>query len=198
MCHPSQMPQTMAKALWDNFIVHYGLPEKILLDQGRTFVSELIVDLCKLMGTKKLRTSPYHTQTNGQCERFNSNLISMLGMMPPECKSDWKGSIGALVHAYNCTQNSAMGFSPYSLMYGRQPQLPIDITLGLTQKSITAPTSTKYVQKLRECIRWAHRKVDILQQKEAWCNKHNYDKQSKAASLRTEDMVLVCVTTFKG
>ena len=54
------MAQTMTKALWDNFIVHYGLPDKILLDQGRNFESELITDLCKLKGTKKLRTSPYH------------------------------------------------------------------------------------------------------------------------------------------
>ena len=56
----SQIAQTMAKVLWDNFIIHYGLPEKILSDQGRNFESELIADLCKLTGTKKLRTSPYH------------------------------------------------------------------------------------------------------------------------------------------
>ena len=61
----SQVAQTMAKVLWD-FIVHYGLPEKILLDQGRNFESKLIADLCKLMGTKKLRTSQYHPQTNGK------------------------------------------------------------------------------------------------------------------------------------
>ena len=99
----SQMAQTTAKALWDNFIIHYGLPEKILSDQGRNFESELIANLCKLMGTKKLRTSPYHQQVNGQCERFNSTLINMLGMLPPESKSDWKGSIGVLDHPYNCT-----------------------------------------------------------------------------------------------
>ena len=56
----SQTAQTMSKTLQDNFIVHYGLPEKFLLDQGRNFESKLIADLCKLMGTKKLRTSPYH------------------------------------------------------------------------------------------------------------------------------------------
>ena len=96
-----QMSQTMTKALWDNFIIHYRLPEKILSDQGRNFESKLIDNLCKLMGTKKLRTSPHHPQTNGHCERFNSTLINMLGMLPPECKSDWKGSVGVLVHAYN-------------------------------------------------------------------------------------------------
>ena len=32
----SQFTLSTAKALWDNFIVHYGLPEKILSDQGGT------------------------------------------------------------------------------------------------------------------------------------------------------------------
>ena len=136
------MAQTMAKALWDNFIVHYGLPKKILSDHWRNSESEVIADLCKFTGTMKLRTSPYHPQTNGQCKRSNSTLINMLWMLPRECKSDWKGNIGALLHAYNWTQNYTMGFSPYFLTYRRQPQLPINVTLGLTPRLITMPTST--------------------------------------------------------
>ena len=66
----SQTAQTTTKTLWDKFIVHYGLPEKILPDQGRNFKSQVLADLCNLMGTQKLETSPYHPQTNGQCERF--------------------------------------------------------------------------------------------------------------------------------
>ena len=45
-----QTAQTMAKTLWDKFIVHYGLPEKILMDQGQNFESQLVADLCELMG----------------------------------------------------------------------------------------------------------------------------------------------------
>ena len=86
----------MAKVLLDNFIIHYRLLEKILFDQGKSFESELITNLCKLIDT-------------------------MLGMLPPECKSNWKGKIGMLVHMFNCTHNSAMGFSPSFLMYIRQP-----------------------------------------------------------------------------
>ena len=71
------------------------------------------------MGTQKIWTSPYYPQINGQCERFNSTLIGMLGTLPLEKKSEWKNYIGALVHAYNCTWDSATGFSPYYLMYGR-------------------------------------------------------------------------------
>ena len=153
-------------------------------EQGSNYESELIADLCKLMGTRKLRTSPYHSKTNGQCKRFNSTLTNMLETLPPEHKSNWKGSIGSLVHAYSCTQNSTMGFSPYFLMYMRQTHLPINITLRLTSKSITTPTSTKYIQNLRDCFRWAHRKADLFQQKKAQHYKHNYNKHSKAVSLR--------------
>ena len=91
----------------------------------------------------------------------------MLGTISLEQKSDWKSSIGVLVHAYKCFRNSAMGFSPYFLMYRRQPCLPIDVTLGLVPKAVTMPTSTKYVWKLRERVRWAHRKANQFQQKEA-------------------------------
>ena len=146
----TQMAQTMAKTLWDKFIVHYGLPEKILTDQGHNFESRLVADLCELMGVQKIWTSPYHLQTNGQCERFNSTLINMLGTSPKEKKSEWKNHVGTLVHAYNCTCNSATGFSPYYLMFGRQPCLLVDVALGLAPHTITEPNTTKFVQKLRE------------------------------------------------
>ena len=145
------------QTLWDNFIVHYGLSKKILSNQGRNIEIQLVDDLCKLMGTQKLQTSPYHPQTNGQCERFNSTLIGMLGTLPPEKKSDWKNHIGTLVHAYYCTQNSATGFNPFYLMYERQPYLHVDVVLGLALHSVMVPTASKFVQKLREWVKWAHK-----------------------------------------
>ena len=86
----TQTALATAKLLWNNFIVHYGFPNKIISDQGCNFESELIGNLCVVAGIQKLRTSPYHPQTNGQCERFNSTLLNMLGTLTPEQKKDWK------------------------------------------------------------------------------------------------------------
>ena len=61
----TQAALTTANLLWNNFILHYGFPSKIITDQGRNFESELIEYLCQLAGVQKLRTSPYHSQTNG-------------------------------------------------------------------------------------------------------------------------------------
>ena len=190
--------QMTAKTLWDKFIVHYGLPKKILTKQGWNFESQLVADLCELMGVWKIWISLYHPQTNGQCERFNSTLINMPGTLPKEKKSEWKNHIWTLVHAYNCTWNSATGFSPYYLMFGRQPCLPVDVALGLAPHTIMEPNISKFIQKLRECTKWAHEKAEAFQAKEAQRHKCNYDKRSRAAALEVGDTVLVCVTAFKG
>ena len=108
----TQTTQMTAKTLWDKFIVHHGLPERILTDQGWNFESQLVPDLCELMGMWEVQTSLYHPQTNGQHERFNSTPINMLGTLPKEKKSDWKNHIGTLVHVYNCTWIQLQGSAP--------------------------------------------------------------------------------------
>ena len=83
LAYPSktQTAQATARILWDNFICHYGFPEKFISDQGRNFESDLMKELCKIAGVKKLHTTPYHPQGNGQCERLNSTLCNMLGTL---------------------------------------------------------------------------------------------------------------------
>ena len=71
-----------------------------------------------------------------------------------------------LVHTYNCMQNSATVFSPYYLMYGRQPCLPVDVTLGLAPCSIMEPSTSKFVRKMREHAKLAQRKAEAFQAKE--------------------------------
>ena len=62
---PKQMAPVVAWTLWENFLVHYGWPEKILTDQGKSFENILIRELCKLAQIKKLHTSPYCPETMG-------------------------------------------------------------------------------------------------------------------------------------
>ena len=133
LAYPSktQTAQATARILWDNFICHYGFPKKFISDQGRNFESDLIKELCKIAGVKKLHTTPYHPQGNGQCERFNSTLCNMLGTLSEEEKSDWKSYLGCMTHAYNCTKHASTTYSPYYLMFGRHPRLPIDVEFGL-------------------------------------------------------------------
>ena len=109
---PKQTAVVVAKTLWENFLVHYGWPEKILTNQVKSFKNNLIWELCELAQVKKLHTSPYHPETNGQCEHLNATLIGMLGTLPTHAKKNWQECIATLTHAYNCTVSSVIGFSP--------------------------------------------------------------------------------------
>ena len=83
-------------------------------------------------------------------------------------------------------------------MFGRQSHLPIDVALGLAPHTIMEPSTTKFVQKLREQNRWAHQKAEAFQAKEAERHKCSYDKKGNAVALEVGDMVLVHITAFKG
>ncbi|KAK3749370.1 hypothetical protein QZH41_009456, partial [Actinostola sp. cb2023] len=107
--------ETVAKVLWEKVLVHFGLPQRLHSDQGQDFESHVIKDLCKVAGIEKSRTTPYHPQGNGQTERFNRTLLSMLGTLDVDKKKDWPEYISPLVHAYNCTRHSTTGYSPYFL-----------------------------------------------------------------------------------
>ena len=182
---PIETAPVVVKTLWDQYFMKYGIPEKIISDQGRNFESKLIAELCNLARIQKLRTSPYRPQTNGQCEHFNSTLISMIGTLPPDMKRNWQAQIATLVHGYNCTKSSATGYKPYTLMFGREPLLPIDVEFGVRTPDIAAVTTHKYVEKLRNKMKWAFKKATEISLKESVRQKRYYDKKIKCSQLKT-------------
>ena len=144
-----------AHNLWDKFIVHYGLPKNILMDQGCNFESDLLKALCEIAQVKKIRTSGYHPQTNGQCEHFNDTLINMLGTLPDKPKSTWREQVPTLVHAYNCTRNNATGFSPYYLMFGQKPCLLNDLHFWTNTADLKG-NSIIYIENLKKRTEWGY------------------------------------------
>ena len=201
LAYPSktQTAQATARILWDNFICHYGFPEKFISDQGRNFESDLIKELCKIAGVKKVHTTPYHPQGNGQCERFNSTLCNMLGTLSEEEKSDWKSYLGCMTHAYNCTKHASTTYSPYYLMFGRHPRLPIDVEFGLNKPNCGDNSSkSRYIQKLRRRLNYAFQKASKYSDQQASKYKHSYDKSVRGPQLHENDLVLVKIVAHKG
>ena len=194
----SQTAQTTAKTLWDKYFVYYGFPEMIISDQGRNFESRVISELCKLGRVKKLRTSPYHPQSNGQCERFNTTLLSMLGALPPEGKATWTDKVGTLVHTYNSTKSAITGFSPHYLMFGREPKLPLDATLGLPNPDMEAVIHEKYVKQLQSRFKWSYEVALCRNEKEAARQKKYYDLKVCCTPLRVGDVVVPRQKSFRG
>ena len=114
-----------AQNLLDKFIVHYGLHEKMLTDQGCNFESDLLKTVCEIAQVKKIKRSGYHPQTNGQCKSFNATLINMLSTLPEKPKSTWREQVPTLGHVYSCTRSNVTGFSPYYAIFGQKNMFTI-------------------------------------------------------------------------
>ena len=167
----TQTANVVANTLWERFFSHYGFPEKILSDQGQNFESNLIAELCKIAQIKKLHTTPYRPEGIGACERFNRTLISMTGTLLEKMKLEWPQHVSMLAHAYNCMRNDVTGYSPYFLMYGQHPLLPIDIKFGVFTPDISEIATHKFVQKLKHHLEFAFRKAREFSMREAKKNK---------------------------
>ena len=187
----NQLATTTAKVLFENFVVHYGFPARILSDQGRNYESSVIKELCKLAGVDKSRTTPYHPMGNGMVERFNQTLLNMLGTLEDHQKSDWKSYIAPLVHSYNATRHDITGFSPFFLMFGRHPRLAVDAYLGLTSEEPSISDREHYATKLKKRLQFAYKTASKESEKSAARHKNHYDSKVRESTLDVGDRVFI-------
>lgn len=194
---PNQKAKTVAKCLWNDFMVYYGIPERLHSDQGPDFESKLIKELCEVAGIKKTRTTPYHPRGN-PVERFNRTLLNMLGTLETKQKSKWREFVKPLVHAYNCTKNEVTGFTPYELMFGRSPRLPVDLAFGLPIREASLPSHSEYVKNLRSRLEESYKLASENALKSGEKNKSRFDQRITPACLEVGDRVLVRNVRLRG
>ena len=118
---------TTTRVLYNNFFSVFRFPQKLMSDQGTEFTGDVIAAMCKLLGIEKIRTTPYHPQTNRSAERVHQTLQRMISKLNLEKCQKWPKHIGSVLIAYNATRSQVTGYSPYFLMFGRRPRLPVDL-----------------------------------------------------------------------
>ena len=128
---PDQSAEVVIAAVIGNYITVYGTPRRILTDQGRNFESEQFLNFCKLFRICKIRTTAYHPQSNGICERFNQTFKhSLAKLLSKPQQASWDLYLNFAVFSYNLSIHSSTGFTPFFLTYGSEARLPPDIIFG--------------------------------------------------------------------
>ncbi|PIK61895.1 hypothetical protein BSL78_01226 [Apostichopus japonicus] len=114
----------------------FGFPRKLYHDQGREFENKLFSKLQEHADIKHSRTTPYHPQGNGQVERMNRTLLSMLRFQSEKTRKNWTDSLQQCVHAYNCTRCETTEYAPYFMMFGRSAKRTLHRNLLLPCDSL--------------------------------------------------------------
>jgi len=120
---------TIAPLITDEIIPRHGAPRTLLSDRGSNFLSAIVKEVCSLYSIKKLNTSAYNPSCDGLVERTNSTLCQTLSMFVSKHQKDWDVFIPAALMAFRTSPNESTGESPFYLLYGREPLLPMDVSL---------------------------------------------------------------------
>ena len=122
-----QTAKTVADILITKIVCRHGCPRHLLSDRGGNFKSQLLEEVCTIMKSKHLFTSPYHPQTDGMVEKFNKTLVDLLRAQVNEKQHEWSYYIDPVLFSNNTSYHPSVKDTPFFLMFGRDPTLPIDI-----------------------------------------------------------------------
>lgn len=171
-------------------ISRHGVPEHLLSDRGPNFLSALLEEVLKLVGTVKINTSGYHPQYDGLVEKSNGTLTNMLSKSATKYGCDWDAHFPYLLFAYRVAVQESTQASPFYLLCGRQARSP-------TKSALTQPRTPYQVEfsdycselmaNLSDAWALAHENIEKAQKKQ----KQQYDKRATPMKLKVGDRVMV-------
>ena len=193
-----QTARTVTETMRIGYFGLFSAPAYLVSDQGKAFTGHVITHLCELYGVQKLRTSPYHAQTNGQVERMNQTIIRMIGKLEEDKKACWSEHLPELLMAYNATCSAVTGYSPYYLLFGRRPRIPVDYLFPTLRDSPHQTRMEVSVAAMQKRLKEAFAVTRHLTSKEVAKQCRYYDRKAGAVALQPGDIVMVHTNGFVG
>ena len=184
---PDQTAEVVCRALVDNFISRFGIPQIIHTDQGRNFESSLFREMCKLLEIAKTRTTPYRPSSNGQIERYNRILLAVIRCFI-EDQQEWDEHLPLLSMAIRSTVNRSTGCTPNQLMLGREVSVPDEI-FGMSSLNSPKQPVPDYLRRLLEHMKAAHAAARKQLQSVQLRQREYYDKKVREQRYQLGDMV---------
>lgn len=161
-----------AQTLVNEVFLRYGVPRRLISDNGVQFVSEVMQQVCHILGISQTLTPYYHPEAN-PIERKNRDLKPQLAILVGQDHSTWDLHLAAVRFAMNSANTSSTGFSPAFLTFGRELRAPSDSATdmrAILDKDNFVPCITPYLKRISETLdeaRDTHEKAQGVQKKNA-------------------------------
>jgi hypothetical protein len=182
---PSTTAEVVAQAILDEWVMRFGPPESLLSDRGVQFTGRVVEHMCLMLGIKKIFTTAYHPETDGQTERFNSSLLKLLRVYCDGNQANWDVWLQSCCFVYNTSMHATIRMSPYELMFGAKAPEFFELAAMWKVRNEgrdVGDASNKeqcWAQKLNAVIRTA----SALAYKYTWKSKDDYARYHDAKLL---------------
>ena len=126
-CHKTDDDKLITDLFFKEVVRLHGIPKSIISDHDVKFLSHFWGILCEKLGTKLLFSTTYHPQTDGQTEVVNRTLITLLREIIEKNIRTWEDCLPFVDFAYKRVVHSTTHCSPFEIIYGFNPLIPIDL-----------------------------------------------------------------------
>jgi transposase InsO family protein len=120
--------QVVTRFIKKEIICRYGVPERIITDNGSNLNNKMMKELCKDFKIEHHNSSPYRPKMNGAVEAANKNIKKIVQKMVVTYK-DWHEMLPFALHGYRTSVRTSTGATPYSLVYGMEAVLPVEVEI---------------------------------------------------------------------
>ena len=160
---PDKEVTTVTRAVYEKLILEHGSSEILLSDNGKEFANDTLAYVCEEFCIEQHFTSLYTPRSNGKTENFNKILKASIRKLTSGDRAAWDQVLGQILFAYRCCPYLSTGEAPYTLVYARDPPLPIhtlikvvepykgDNELGkrIEQSRISLSIAAKWLSRMR-------------------------------------------------
>ena len=184
---PSKTTDTaadVARLFFDNVFRLHGMPTTIVSDRDSKFTSRFWTELHRLMDTKLALSTAFHPQTDGQTERANQTLESILRAFVDQRQTNWDLLLTSAEFAYNNATNATTGYSPFFLNSGFHPRVPASL---LQLQSSSNPAVKEFLDEQGTTLTMAKEAIEEAQERQA----RNADTRRRDHDYKVGDQVLL-------
>jgi transposase InsO family protein len=121
--------EAVARAFVDFIVLRFGTPDVLISDQGSDFTSHLFAAVVAILGTDHHFTTSFRQNSNGLTERFNQVLAASLAIFTASQSTSWVAELPFVAFAHRSIVSANLGVSPFRMLFGVEPRMPIDVSL---------------------------------------------------------------------
>ncbi|GFY85492.1 hypothetical protein Acr_04g0002300 [Actinidia rufa] len=173
----------------------FGIPKVIISDNARQFDNDKFRLFCSDLAISHHFSSPGHPQANGQVEVTNRTILRNLKARLERSKSEWAEDLLSILWAYHTTSRIPTGETPYSMVFGTESVIPVEIGLPSFRTSNFDKESNEVELRLNlDLLEERREKAELCQAAYKCQVVKYYNQRVKHRSFLPGDLVLRRVT----